>query len=210
MSVPGWFGKLPMLGDFAHRRLPAAVVAACDTWLSQGVATSRSMLGEAWLDAYLNAPVWGFAWAPQVIDTQWWRGVLMPSVDAAGRYFPLLVMHARDAAPAATPAQAHWYEAVAACAMTTLSGRVDLAAFEQSLAAIGQEDLNSEPQAQDTVPQAPPATLFALHSLASRLHGHSTWWRLTNDEECSKPWVAQGLPPADEFASFLRATQLPH
>ena len=32
-GVPGWFGKLPGLGDFASRRLPDTFVAAWDRWL---------------------------------------------------------------------------------------------------------------------------------------------------------------------------------
>lgn len=103
MQAPGWFGKLPMLGDFAQRRLPPLFVEKVDAWLSQGMAASREALGEAWLETYLGAPLWCFAWSPEVIDESWWFGVMMPSVDAVGRYFPLVVA-ARGAARRA-PAQ---------------------------------------------------------------------------------------------------------
>ncbi len=53
MAAPGWYGKLPMLGDFAHRRLPRGFVDACDDWLSRGIGASRQSLGPAWLDDYL-------------------------------------------------------------------------------------------------------------------------------------------------------------
>lgn len=207
MGAPGWFGKLPMLGDFAHRRLPVEVVAACDAWLSQGVAGSREALGTAWLDTYLKAPLWCFAWAPQVVDPQWWIGILMPSVDAAGRYFPLLVLDSSDSAPAPTHTLAHWFDTVAACALQTLTGQTTLAAFESSLSAI-EEPLPLQPttaDAQDTVPQMPDATITALGTLATRLQGHSTWWRIAHDDAAS-PLVFQGLPAADRFASLLQGS----
>ena len=75
-DTAGWYGKLPMLGDFAHRRLPLEFVNACDAWLSTGIAASRESLGATWLDTYLSAPLWCFAWSPQVVNTSWWFGVM--------------------------------------------------------------------------------------------------------------------------------------
>jgi type VI secretion system protein ImpM len=40
-GVPGWFGKLPSLGDFASRRLPDAFVSRWDRWLQGGLARAR-------------------------------------------------------------------------------------------------------------------------------------------------------------------------
>src|SRR3954470_21220148 len=87
--VAGWYGKLAGLGDFAQRRLPPEWVGACDHWLSGAMRGAREQLGVRWLDIYLTAPVLRFAWAPGVVDPQWWFGVLMPSCDSVGRYFPL-------------------------------------------------------------------------------------------------------------------------
>ncbi|MGO8543079.1 TagF domain-containing protein, partial [Rhizobium leguminosarum] len=33
-ALPAWFGKLPGMGDFAHRRLPQDFLAAWDQWLT--------------------------------------------------------------------------------------------------------------------------------------------------------------------------------
>ncbi len=97
---PGWYGKLAMLGDFAQRRLPEHAVRRCDTWLSRAMAAGREHLAANWLDVYLSAPVLRFAWAPGVLDELWWFGVVMPSCDQVGRYFPLLVAQSRTGAPA--------------------------------------------------------------------------------------------------------------
>ena len=45
--VAGWYGKLPLLGDFAHRRLPQPVVDVFDGWLSQGSGLSPGSIGAA-------------------------------------------------------------------------------------------------------------------------------------------------------------------
>ena len=91
-SPPGWYGKLPTLGDFAQRRMDAGFLAAWDAWLAAGLLDLQRRLGAGWLDAYLASPSWRFVLAPGALPgapgTQAWAGVLMPSVDRVGRYFP--------------------------------------------------------------------------------------------------------------------------
>ena len=77
-AVPGWYGKVAALGDFAQRRLPQHCVRHCDAWLSGMMQDLPKVLGARWLGTYLTAPVLRFAWAPGVVDMKWWFGVLMP------------------------------------------------------------------------------------------------------------------------------------
>ena len=56
--TPGFFGKLPALGDFVQRRLPGAFVKVWDGWLQGAIAGSKAQLAEHWLDTYLSSPVW--------------------------------------------------------------------------------------------------------------------------------------------------------
>ncbi|MET3377045.1 type VI secretion system protein ImpM [Variovorax boronicumulans] len=86
-ELPGWFGKLPGMGDFAHRRLPEAFRSVWDPWLQRGLARLRDRHAD-WTSHYLEAPVWCFALGAQVVGERGWMGVLMPSVDGVGRYFP--------------------------------------------------------------------------------------------------------------------------
>lgn len=138
-DAPGWHGKLAALGDFASRRLPPGVQQACDHWLARMLADSQALLGERWLGAYLRAPLWRTAWAPGVLDEQWWFGALMPSCDAVGRYFPLLVLQPRRAAPQDRIALDHlelWWQALGRAMLHTLSEGAALAAFEDALAEL--------------------------------------------------------------------------
>ena len=190
MATPGWFGKLAMLGDFAHRRLPRVFVDACDGWLSAGVAASRRSLGAAWLDTYLTAPVWCFAWSPGIVDDAWWFGVLMPSVDAVGRYFPLVLAFSTPQAPVEPHALAEWtrwYESASRAALRTLEGQPTLDDFESALAAA-------------ETPSASPAP----ESAGPRPQGQSTWWPLADTEPSPPVTVIRGLPAADRFAGLLQ------
>jgi type VI secretion system protein ImpM len=88
----GLYGKLPSHGDFLRRRVSDAFVGAWDSWLQQSVAASHAALAERWLDIYLTSPVWRFAVAPGVLGHGPVAGVMTPSVDRVGRYFPLAVV----------------------------------------------------------------------------------------------------------------------
>ncbi len=89
--TPAWYGKLPALGDFASRRLPPAFLADWDAWLQRGMAYSQQHLGSEWLDTYLTSNVWRFILAPGTLDSSTWAGIVLPSVDRVGRYFPLTI-----------------------------------------------------------------------------------------------------------------------
>jgi type VI secretion system protein ImpM len=218
---PGWYGKLSMLGDFAHRRLPMDFVQRCDTWLSQSMASSREQLGSDWLDVYLSAPVQRFAWAPGVLDAYWWFGVLMPSCDQVGRHFPLLVAQRRARAPQDRIALDHlelWFEHLTQAALQTLHERAALGAFEDAL-----QDAPPWPTPGTTPALAPRACAsgqrFALgrttslqqamqalatQELMARLQGASLWWRLVSDPVEPTLSVMQGLPDAAGFAALLQ------
>jgi type VI secretion system protein ImpM len=199
VAVPGWFGKLACLGDFASRRLPTAFVRACDAWLSQGLAASRAQLGDRWLETYLTSPLWRFAWAPGVVDGAWWFGVMMPSVDNVGRYFPLLVAQPLDEpAPAAT--LEGWYADVSQATLETLQPGATLERFDGALQAAAQSALSAEPA--PVVCEA--LAMLAADDAAQRLHGRSLWWPLRSRGGESRLTVAMGLPTAASFAELLQ------
>lgn len=91
----GFFGKLPAQADFVGRGLPPDVQAAFDEAMSEWLARRRADDAAGWLQAYLASPAWRFVWpagsAPGALAAQDCAGVLLPSVDTVGRYFPLLL-----------------------------------------------------------------------------------------------------------------------
>ena len=218
--VPGWFGKVVMLGDFANRRLSQEFISACDHWLSQGLTASRVQLGARWLDAYLTGPVWRFAWAPGVVGAQWWFGTLMPSVDAVGRYFPLIVASAHAGAPASArtfETLAHWYRHIGQAALATLGPGATLEALEAQLASAPvwrDETTPPEPTLEAlssherfSLAEAPSLQQWA-ETLAWRVAmagyaGHSFWWPTQTAGEPLSLSVVPGLPDPDQFSLML-------
>lgn len=88
----GLFGKLPSHGDFLRRRVSDAFVDAWDSWLRECLPASRNVLGERWLDLYLTSPAWRFICAAGTCGPAPLIGLMVPSVDRVGRYFPLTLV----------------------------------------------------------------------------------------------------------------------
>ena len=85
----GLFGKLPARGDFVQLGLPGGFVRPWDAWLQRVMAASQDRMGADWLPAFLESPIWCFALPPGLCGAGAVLGLLMPSVDRVGRYFPL-------------------------------------------------------------------------------------------------------------------------
>lgn len=225
-DAPGWYGKLATLGDFAQRRLPAEFVQASDAWLSQMMVASRQQLGERWLDGYLTSPVMRFAWAPGVVgaaEAHWWFGVLMPSCDAVGRYFPLLIAQRRARPPLDRIALDHlelWFAHLAHAATHTLREGATVEGFEQALSEAPPWPSAAAVAALSTL--APCAArggvsyafghrvsisqwlhAIALDELHARFSGCSIWWRQGDAKRDTEAEVVKGLPEPTAFAQML-------
>lgn len=132
----GCFGKLPARADFIGRRLSRSAVECWDAWLQQCLAHSQAVLLAAWPDRYLTAPVWRFALPAGVCGDSALAGVLVPSADAVGRCFPLLLAAELPAATdtvAVAAGAASWFEAVEALALEALDVAFELAALDRLL-----------------------------------------------------------------------------
>ncbi|MBT2336523.1 type VI secretion system-associated protein TagF [Variovorax paradoxus] len=138
-ALPGWFGKLPGMGDFAHRRLPESFRSVWDPWLQRGLARLRDRHAD-WTSHYLEAPIWCFALGPQVAGEGAWIGVLMPSVDGVGRYFPFTLAVELDASAGdgmlrgeALTAVLQWWALATQAALEGLDGDLDALRFDAVL-----------------------------------------------------------------------------
>jgi type VI secretion system protein ImpM len=87
--ISGFSGKIPARGDFVHAGLPRDFADPWHDWQSGVIAGSRGLMGEGWLDAFLEAPVWRFVLPSGMCGNRAAIGLIMPSVDKVGRYFPL-------------------------------------------------------------------------------------------------------------------------
>jgi type VI secretion system protein ImpM len=198
--VPGWFGKIPNLGDFASRRLPEVFIRPWDRWLQESLARTRSDLGDAWQQAYMVAPIQRFWVAPGALGSLAWGGLLMPSVDRVGRYFPLTIAQPFDSLAAALAAR-DWFAALDAAARRVLDVGYPAEALEDDLRALAALDLG---EADAGVEQLAADLLQRCHAPRSC----SVWW--CGDAAAEHEGIGflcfAGLPPAAEFASMLGVT----
>jgi len=216
-SEPGIYGKLPTNGDFVTRRLPATFVGPWDRWLQESIANSQDQLGERWLDTYLTSPVWRFALSPGTAGQSPWAGLLMPSVDRVGRYFPLTLACPLPAAVSPlgvlTGAEA-WYEAAEALLLACLEQDLDLAAFDQQVRELGSPPSASTargplPGMSGTRRMPLPGDLGGLCSdllhqtLGELFFAFSLWWSKGSDVVEPSFLVCQGLPPSAGFSGML-------
>ena len=226
-AVPGWYGKLSTLGDFAGRRLVVPVQQALDHWLAEVVAGSREQLGDDWLDHYLGSPLQRFVLGPEVLDARWWFGMLMPSCDNVGRYFPLVVLQSREAPPTDRAGLEHlglWWPQAGEAMLETLADEVDVERFDRALAALPPWPVPPAGSGAYAVPwpeagapaghaavwplpaDCTPADLvrdLAAADWQRRLRGQSLWWSWRPQGGPTQCRVVPGLPTAADFAGML-------
>jgi len=188
--VPGWFGKLPGLGDFAGRRLPDDFVHRWDEWLQAGLA--QASRDPDWLARYLVAPIRRFWLAPGLVDPHGWAGLLMPSVDRVGRHFPLTLAQPVPSLAAALAA-GDWLGRLDGAARRVLDMDYTVDDFEQALAALAGP------------PREPPdaASQRLAQALGAALDGGSVWWPPGASQDAEFDCHPGGLPPAPALAAML-------
>lgn len=220
-SVVGWYGKLPSLGDFASRRLPPEFIEAWDDWLAAGLAGWREREPEAWLDHYLAGPSWRFLLMPGVLPSGCWTGVLMPSVDRVGRYFPLTLAQPLALLPpdaTQTAGLLAWLQRLDDLALDALQDDWTLDQLEAELQRLGLPPAPvPDPVPQDLTPSLDAEVMLELHpradvasllaalardGLLHSLQGKVLW--LCSDA-LGQPLlrVTDGLPQAQAFSELL-------
>lgn len=210
MSTPGFYGKLACRGDFVSRGLPQSFVQPWDAWLAAGILASQQQLGSGWLDAYLVSPLWRFALAPDVCGPDAIVGVLMPSIDRVGRYFPLTLAFTIDVdqtSASAAGCRDDWFERVEDLLLSTLEAETSFDAFDTGVHALGVPSLNRRHTSVEFAglhcvsATSPEERIAALAEQACV--GASLWWG--KGSETIKPGLLRchGLPAAADFGRYL-------
>ena len=225
----GFFGKLPGLGDFVSRRLPREFIDAWDQWLQASLRTSQEMLGDEWLNHYLVSPIWRFAMSPGICGNNAWAGVMMPSVDRVGRYYPLTLatIIPNDRLLDIFLPTSTVFEQLETSALSVLSEPFDFEAFDSHLNAIHLIDFlvparfSDEPAANSKQNSLKAAFRFELDSLEQSgaalpdvcrglmqhyMPLHSFWASTGSQSNRASFLCCEGLPPSDAYADFLKGT----
>jgi type VI secretion system protein ImpM len=140
-DAPGFYGKAVSRGDFLSRRLPSGFAAAWDGWLQTVMDTAQAALGEAWLASFMTMPVWHFTLGRGIAGPEPVLGVLIPSADRVGRYFPFTIL---GACAAGGLAAADWSGRVQAMALGALDIAFEPDALDAALGVLGPPGMPAE------------------------------------------------------------------
>jgi type VI secretion system ImpM family protein len=217
--VTGFFGKIPAHGDFVTRNVADEFLDTWDPWLQRALARSKERLGDSWLDIYLTSPIWRFVLPGGVCGRGGHVGILVPSVDRVGRYFPLTFVTAVDGDVnpfhAAAAAEA-WFAAAESLALTVLNSphldADELAGLLQQVGGVAVRSSAAEKAlALDSGRRAHWCTglsaveiagALADASVRQRMGTYSVWWT-TGSGAPPLTLLITGLPDPEDFSEVL-------
>ena len=226
-AVPGFYGKMPSLGDFVSRRLPHRFIERWDDWLDSAFSASREQLGPQWLNFYLTSPIWRFGFTGTLLGDTAWAGILMPSVDKVGRYFPLTIaIPLADGAvlPMLFEGAKDWFGRIEQLALSCLEDDFDLNRFDATLqetplpelgwARVRGKNARKEKETDDgrfalrVSVEAPEELSSAFSGLGAGIldrfsPSYSLWCTEGSERVPPSLLVCDGLPPIDAYAAFL-------
>ena len=223
---PGFFGKLPAVGDFVSRRLPRNFLDPWDRWLQAAIASSQEQLGDAWLNNYLTSPIWRFVLSAEVAGPMPYSGIMMPSVDKAGRYFPftLASILPMDTNLIQIAGNSHaWYEAAEAVALSILDEEPpDIESLDSQIDALGllapvgvgkSDGLPRDNGESGIKPwHVPMGSVTGLMDILpvmmqclteKRFGAYSLWWSAGSEQITPAMLICEGLPPVKGYAAML-------
>ena len=231
MSNLGFFGKIPLTGDFIHRRMSSVFMNRWDEWLKINILHSQKQLGERWLPIYSQSPMWRFCIAPGIIDDNAYLGIMIPSVDSVGRYFPLTVAQAVD--PKAIPFMLsdmanQWFQNIEDLLLDLLEGyEPNLQIFDAKIAALkpkwidaitsipaGQASMDKtfnlrlEVNSANTINHS--VSSFMLHNLLASKKGFTFWWNEGSEAYQPNILLSDKLPATDQFCGLLDGSWQEH
>ncbi len=223
---PGYYGKVHTHGDFISRGLPKTFMDPWDTWLQEAINTSRQQLNDAWLNYYLTSPIYRFVLSPGICGNNGWQGVLMPSVDKIGRYYPMTVtlMDKQQINPFVTlQIRNEWFASIENLVLSCLDDNFNLGKFNLSLNNFGFQDADYAAQTEQSLISIPEnivnhAWQHPLNSIESMSNllpdildnllkeqcvAYSLWWTRGSEIVSPSLLICEGLPPFEGMAALF-------
>ncbi len=187
----GWTGKLPSTGDFLSRGVAPEFATPWQRWLDSLLVASRAILGETWSARFRSVPAWRFVLGPGVLSENGWAGVMVPSVDCVGRYYPLTIVCGLGPAPfdpgRTLEVLAPWLDAVEAVALEALSPAADADAVDAAVRALPLPSVPRDSAGVGGVPR-------------------SAWSARESDLGSGWRFAVQGMPDVRRYCEMLTGT----
>jgi type VI secretion system protein ImpM len=226
VTVVGYHGKVPSHGDFVSRGLPPTFMGPWDLWLQEAIHSSRQQLKGDWLDYYLTSPIYRFVLSPGICGDSTWMGIIMPSVDKVGRYYPMTIcrMDKQSANPfTLLHSDTEWFDQIELLARSCLNDNFNLDGFYHAICQLSPQPLNQTggngdsqtapngcyfPRAlrqplssTDEIPGILPAILDRL--LKEHHFAYSVWYTQGSENVSPSLLTCIGFPPFDGIAALF-------
>ncbi len=203
--IQGFYGKFPQQGDFIRHELPLDWCTEWHQWLQSSLAVSQEQLGAQWEDLYLTSPLWRFSLQ---LGSQACIGVMMPSVDSAGRYFPLALMATGQFNPWLNLAQNSWFEQAESIVLSALNEDASVQMLQHQTMNLGLPQSHSKHDAElkkglQISEQKALSGSQMIKVLGYANPSMSLWWSAGSDTIESCYLIQKSLPDAASFSAFL-------
>lgn len=224
--INGYYGKVSTHGDFVSRGLPGSFVDPWDAWLQEAVISSRRQLQDDWLNCYLTGPIYRFVLAPGICGENGWMGVLMPSVDRVGRYYPMTIatMNRHNINPfAILQREETWFAEVETLALSSLADDFSMDLFNQQLNKLKTQMMANDcpvqggggkiskqatynawqrsMQEHQSINEILPCFLDNL--LKEYCFAYSVWWTQGSEQVEPSLLICEGMPPFNGIAAMF-------
>jgi type VI secretion system protein ImpM len=199
--------------------------------MQEAIANSREQLGDFWLENYLTSPLWRFALTPGICGEHGWAGVMMPSVDRVGRYYPFTMAARLDAKCNLflfMEESEAWFARMESLALSCLEDEFQMEAFEQQLRGTGLPNVereNQPAQAESVTTalsnawhanldeQSSMRTIyprFLPHLMKKLLFAYSLWWTQGSERISPSLLLCQGLPQIKGASALIDGAWAQH
>ena len=222
----GYYGKVPSHDDFVSSGLPRSFIQPWDAWLQEAISSSRQQLGESWLNYYLTSPIYRFVLSPGICGENAWLGVLMPSVDRIGRYYPMTLSLGNDLQtnPFSVLQQKNgWFTQLEDLALFCLEDDFSLEVFNRRLSELPPHNLPNSSNTETAEPLIEKPTLsnawrrsldsiesipnllpvFLDNLLKEHCFAYSIWWTQGSEQVSPSLLICEGLPPYAGMAAMF-------
>ena len=223
----GFCGKIPAHGDFVSRNLPDEFLTPWNQWTQTVIGASQEQLENLWLETYLTSPIWRFAASPGACCANGFCGIMIPSVDKVGRYFPFTMIELTDDEPLNIMRNGtQWFTAAQQVMLRGLEEDISiesllanaanlpsLAQIEQVKTSQSQRNYSIETphhsrmtlslpldNVQDTTVMMPGIVQVLIKRLFPQ---HSIWWTEGSERIPPTMLICEGMPPISGFSAML-------
>lgn len=224
--MTGFLGKLPTVGDFIARNLPAAVNTVWMDLTDAAFTLGAQRDGADWYETCQDLPPLCFTLAPGALGSSGWIGLLRPSLDSFGRSYPFTVLAPlpRTVPLLSVPDRlGRWFAKVDIAVLSAMEGSLTVDRLGAVLGEIGATMTGGAP------PVSPVRLQFGRESVqgwegpvgigdeAGKLAWYemllteilsektppTLWWQLPVGDAAPSSALLRGMPGPDPFRALL-------